>query len=298
MEARQPVFIIGSPRSGTSLLRLILTSHSQIVIPPECGFIVWLYREYKNWTAKDAVDDRLRGQFLIDLYACRKFDTWALDRAELNSLIINQQPSDYATLCALIYEAYAASQSRSVAVWGDKNNFHVNHLSTLSEIYPDARFLHLVRDGRDVACSYREVMKQNSMSPYAPQLPTDIESIADEWLTNVRKVDNYLSGLHGSKKRTVRYEDLVRQPESVISNICIWLGLVFEPKMLEFYDRNKRDQLEPSLTMDWKQRTMEPVSAGTVGRFRTLLTVDELESFNRVAGDMLSRFGYAGKHLS
>lgn len=297
MDERRPVFIIGSPRSGTSLLRLILTSHSQIIIPPECGFIVWLWQKYHDWTASNAHDDRLIEQFLADLYVCKKFDTWALDKQELNSLIRNRQPTDYATLCALIYEAYANSRSRSAVLWGDKNNFHVNHLPTLNEIYPEARFLHIVRDGRDVVCSYREVMKQNSTSPYAPQFRTDIESIAGEWSSNVCNVENYLSGLDGSRKRTLRYEDLVRQPESAIAGICAWVGLDYEQQMLEFHDRNIRDQLEPTLTMDWKQRTIEPVSAKTVGRFRTLLTADELERFNRVAGNALCRFGYMERGL-
>jgi len=240
----------------------------------------------------NASDEDLCDRFLVDLYACKKFETWALDKLQLKGLIISRQPSNYATLCALIYEAYAMSYSRSVKIWGDKNNYYINHLPTLNEIYPDAKFLHIVRDGRDVACSYREVMKQKSTSPYAPKFPVDIESIASEWFTNVSKADDYLSGLHRSRSWTVRYEDLVQQPKSIVSEICVWAGLDYEPQMLEFHDRNKREQLEPSLTMDWKKRTLDPISVMTVGRFRVLLDADELQRFNQIAKDALTKFGY------
>ena len=293
MNIQQPIFIIGSPRSGTSLLRLILTSHTKIIIPPECGFIVWLHRKYSNWSARDAIDYYVREQYLNDLYSCRKFDTWVLDRMAMDSLIIEKQPIDYATLCGLIYAAYAHQYSRSATIWGDKNNFYIDYLPTLDKIYPEARFLHIVRDGRDVACSYREVMQHKSTSPYAPKLTTNIESIAIEWSTNVFKVADYLNSLSNSKKITVRYEDLVQQPESVLLSICDWLNLDYEHQMLEFHDINRRKQLEPALTMGWKQRTMEPISADTVGRYNSLLSGEEQELFSLNAGHALTRFGYS-----
>jgi hypothetical protein len=295
MSIRQPIFIIGSPRSGTSLLRLLLTSHSEIVIPPECGFIVWLHQKYSNWAARDAIDSSLRCQFLDELFACKKFDTWALNRMALDSLIIKQKPADYATLCALIYTAYSHQHSRSTTIWGDKNNFYIDFLPTLNEIYPEARFLHIVRDGRDVACSYREVMQNKSASPYAPKLKTDIESIAIEWSANVLKVADSLNRLSNPRKMTVHYEDMVQKPESVLSSICSWLSLTYEPRMLAFHEINRRKQLEPALTMDWKQRTMEPISADTVGRYRTLLSAEEQDVFSMAAGPALTKFDYTAK---
>jgi hypothetical protein len=292
MDIDQPLFVIGNPRSGTSLLRLILSSHSEIIIPPECGFIIWLYPNFKDWVLMDSSTPSARGKYLDSLFASKKFDTWGLKRMLLNNLIIERQPYDYATLCALTYLAYASKHSSKPTIWGDKNNFHTDFLPTLSEIYPNARFLHLVRDGRDVACSYREVMKQKSLSPYAPKLKTDIKSIAIEWSNNVLKVEDYLDSLSSSKRLTIRYEDLVKDTESILSMICTWLKLTYEPQMLEFHDVNKRMQLEPADTMDWKKRTMEPISAGTVERHREMLSVQEGELFNQVSGRALTKFDY------
>jgi len=252
-----------------------------------------LHRKYSNWSARDVTNSNVRGQYLNDLYSCKKFDTWALNRMALDSLIIEKQPSDYATLCALIYIAYAHINSRSPTIWGDKNNFYIDYLTTLNKIYPDARFLHIVRDGRDVACSYLEVMQNKSSSPYAPKLITDIESIANEWSANVSMAADFLNSLTSSRKMTVRYEDLVNQPEYILTPICSWLDLAFEPEILEFHDINRRKQLEPALTMDWKQRTMEPISANTVGRYSALLSAEEQELFSMTAGRTLTKFGYS-----
>jgi len=292
MNIRQPLFVIGSPRSGTSLLRLILTSHSEIIVPPECGFIVWLYEKYCAWSSSDALDADSRAQYLDDLFLCKKFDTWGTERAALDELLAEHYPADYAGLCATIYMAYARKHSRTVTIWGDKNNFHINHLPTLRSIYPDARFVHIVRDGRDVACSYREVMLRGSSSPYSPNLNTDIDAIATEWSTNVLKVNDYLSSLDASRQMLIRYEDLVENTKTSVMEICRWLGLPFEEKMLEFHEVNRRMQLEPALTLDWKQRTLEPISDDTVGRYRTTLPIVEQIRFTEVAGDSLIKFGY------
>lgn len=292
MNAQQPIFILGNPRSGTSLLRLILTSHSEILIPPECGFIVWLYDKYRAWTAEDAVNSAVRGQYLKDLFECKKFETWSLQYADVDTLIQESPPQNYADLCATVCKAYGKKHSYAGTIWGDKNNFYVRRLHILNEIYPKARFLHIVRDGRDVACSYREVMQHNSASPYAPKLSNDISSIASEWSKTVLTVDNFMAGLNEPRKFTIRYEELVRSPELSLSNICNWLELSYESHPLEFYKINRRVQLEPAMTMDWKARTTEPISADTVGRYNALLSDEEREIFALIGSDALARFFY------
>lgn len=296
MNILQPVFIIGSPRSGTSLLRLIATSHSKIIIPPECGFIVWLHDKYGRWNVSDTVDREIRNQYLDDLYACKKFDTWELERDTLETLLLEQNPQDYASLCAAVVIAFGRKLKESPIVWGDKNNFHTDYLPLLQRIYPEARFLHIVRDGRDVACSYREVMEHRSASPYAPRLPTDIQKIAEEWSSNVLGVERHLGKLPASTRRLVRYEDLVENPQLEIMSICRWLELPFEEQMLRPHEVNGKLNLEPALTLNWKRRTLEPVSTDTVGRFQELLSVEEKARFASVAGDTLSLFGYTSQH--
>lgn len=287
-----PVFVIGNPRSGTSLLRLTLTSHSAILIPPECGFIVWLEKYFGDWNTSDNKTAKVDG-FLDALFKCKKFETWSLSPEFIRERIEETRPANYSTLCSVVYSAYGLSLGKKFSIWGDKNNFYLQHLEELLELFPNARFLHIVRDGRDVACSYREVMRGQSNSPYAPHLETNIRSIAHEWSSNVSRVNNFIEALPPDSGKTVKYEELAQTPDVVLGNICAWFGLSFEKDMLRFHDFNRDEQLEPKLTMDWKKRTLEPISNGTVGRFEKLLTISEIDEFNAEASVTLSSFGYA-----
>ena len=287
-----PVFIIGSPRSGTSLLRLILTCNPSVIIPPECGFILWLYEKHRGWIGPDCDNENKITEFNNDLFCSKKFDTWGLTRDEIKSAIIEFKPTSYAELCGSIYFAFAGQQKKQATVWGDKNNYYLNHLAEISKIFPYARYLHIVRDGRDVACSYREVMSINSQSPYAPNLPTGIEDIASEWSSNVLRVDSFLSSLPLANAMTVRYEDLVNDTDRRIREIPRWLGIEFEPSMLDFYRSNQKLKLEPDLTLDWKKRTLEPINSSTIGRYKANLCAFDQECFLKVAKDALRQFGY------
>lgn len=293
MSLLEPLFVIGNPRSGTSLLRLMLSSHSRVLIPPECGFIVWLHDKYAQWTQASTQDAQARSAFLDDLNACKKFDTWGLAREQVETTILALQPQSYAALCGAVVFAYARAQGKDISLWGDKNNFYTQCVDTLIGLYPAARFLHIVRDGRDVAVSYREVMRSSSSSPYAPHLNTDAGDIAAEWSDNVTRVEQSLSGIASSRRALVHYEDLVADPEAAMIKICEWLGLEFQPGMLSPHLQGDGRGLEPPATLDWKRRTLEPVSADTVGRYRVAMPADDIQSFEAIAGPVLTRFGYS-----
>lgn len=292
MTLQQPVFIIGSPRSGTSLLRLMMTSHSQIMVPPESGFLVWLANQYGEWTASDTLNEQILCNYLADLQKCRKFDTWELNSPEIKAKILQIQPENYSQLSSCVYLAYAEKLGRQPTIWGDKNNFYLEHIPELIRLYPQARFIHIVRDGRDIACSYREIQQRPSSSPYSPNLPTDMVTIARQWSTNLFKVQDDSSVLHPEQKLTISYENLVNEPQLIMRKVVDFLGVDYEPTMLDFYVSNQNQHLEPAALMDWKQRTLEPVSAKTVGRFLTELSADEIKVFQDTAQDCLQTFGY------
>lgn len=277
-------------------MRLILTSHTNIVVPPECGFIVWLHEKYQSWTSARSADKASVNQFLSDLYSCRKFDTWGMSRGFLQSILLEEQPKDYASLCAVVVFAYSQKLGKTPLIWGDKNNCYTDSVSLLNTLYPQAQFLHIVRDGRDVACSYREVMQAKSTSRYAPKLVETIDAIASEWSSSVLNVEKDLADIAAPRRLLIRYEDLVQEPNSIIERICEWIGVGFEVQMLNFHEVNRSMTLEPKLTLDWKKRTLEPISAITVGRYLQILSAEDNAQFVRLAGVALSRFGYVSEN--
>lgn len=284
-----PFFIIGSPRSGTTLLRLMLTSHPHIVVPPEAGFAVWLYPLFGSNTFVDA--ESLKA-LAIDIAGSRKFSTWGIPIDALAAGLRTAKPRSYGDACSSVYRLYCATHGKPSARWGDKNNFYLNHIELLRQIFPEAMYLHIVRDGRDVACSYREVMALDSSSPYLPTLPRDIRQIAETWAGDVRRIRSQLALLPPGASLELRYEDLTANPEATLQTICGWLGTGYSPDMLDFHRFNSDLALEPMATLDWKRKTLLPLNSDGVGRYLRDLQPDEVHDFVMLASSELRAYGY------
>jgi len=285
-----PIFIIGSPRSGTTLLRLMLTCHREISIPPESGYILWLKDKYRYWSDKSNNKENV-DSFLSDLFRAKKFDTYKMNRSVLEAEIYKYKPSNYAELIAVINICFANQLDKKISAWGDKNNYYLNHIDEIRDLFPSAKFIHIVRDGRDVACSYREVMDSCSGKRFAPDLPIAIGDIANSWQDGVIKIHSQLQRKEFSSF-CIRYEDLVDDPAGQLTSLCEYIGFEFDSNMINFWKDNRDSSLEPKETMYWKKKTINPIDNTSVGRYRLMLTDDEINEFNFIAGNALNLFGY------
>lgn len=289
----QPMlFIIGNPRSGTSLLRLMLTCHTKITVPPECGYIVWLHKKYHDWSVDCSKSKEQVENYINDLFLCKKFETWGLTQEEITQHITTNIPKNYKELSLAAISCYCKKSGKIPFLFGDKNNFHTAHLGLLEEIFGNPKFIHIVRDGRDVACSYREVIANESKSTYAPKFRTEMEYIAKEWVENVTRFEQFSLAIPESRKITIRYEDLTAAPPKTLSKICAWLNIEFESNMLDFHIHNRNKLLEPAATLDWKKRTTKPISNETVGRYKKHLMQVELDAFHKIAWQTLKSYSY------
>ena len=289
---KSPIFIIGNPRSGTTLLRLMLNSHSNIVVPPECGFAVWWYEKYKGWNQDSSYDQQALKHFLQDLSTSRKMETWDLDFGALREYLWAVKPSCYAELVSSIYVFFGRSRGKEFHRWGDKNNFYIQHVDTLDAIFPEASFIHIIRDGRDVACSCRNLAKLSIRSKYSPNLPTDIADIAAEWTSNVKKAISSFESIGDERVCEVRYEDLVADSQTELIRICAFLQEPYDEQMLEYYKYNINEHQEPIEFLQWKGKTLEKPTTSEVGKFRHELSIQEIRSFQSIAGCLLERYGY------
>jgi hypothetical protein len=288
---KPPVFIIGNPRSGTTLLRLMVTSHPAIVVPPECGFAIWWRQKYSDWSTTSALDRRA-DEFVRDLLSSKKIETWNLAPKSVLNEIRHAKPANYAGLVSLIYSVYAREHKPEFTRWGDKNNFHVHHVNDLLALFPDAQFLHIVRDGRDVACSYRGLGRKEMQSAYAPRLATDIAAIATEWTNNVERVRAAFASMPKRHGMELRYEDLVTDSEATLRKLCAFLGEEYHPQMLEYHILNQRDALEPKEFLQWKNKTLEAPDKSALGKFREELVPGEIAAFEKIAAGTLKSFHY------
>jgi sulfotransferase family protein len=281
-------FIIGNPRSGTTLLRLMLNKHSKISVPPEAGFLVWLYYEYKNFSfSKRGVADFIEG-----LQRTSKIEHWNLNYSDLKRFINNEKPEKFSILMDCVYRYYTEyNLSKSVDIYGDKNNYYLNYIGELHAIYPDVKFLHIVRDGRSVAVSYKGLNKKKLTSAHAPNLPFKIEEIAKEWQDNIMTINNSLSKLDITQHHTVKFEDLVSTPVASLKQICTFLGVDFDENMLNYYKTTQTEGLEPSDFLQWKSKNTKPLLIEEVTKYKELSKL-EIDKFEEVANDTLMQYQY------
>lgn len=281
----KPFFIIGNPRSGTTLLRLMLNNHRHIIVPPECGFSMWYYNKYRD---SDFLQAKLISLFLEDLYRAKKIETWNLDRMLLEDVINDYSPKTYAEIVKCVYISFAKQHGKNPLLLGDKNNFYLDYLKEIKELYVDAKLVCIVRDGRDVACSYKALNEKSIESLYVPKLSSDIQVIAQEWKNNNLKIMN----CNDEAIHIVRYEDLISKPDIELQKICFFLGEEYDSGMLDYYKKNISEKQEPVEFLQWKEKTCQSVDSKNREKYKTILKNDEIDQFNTIAGDILSSFGY------
>ncbi|MEE9293701.1 MAG: sulfotransferase [Phycisphaerae bacterium] len=264
-----PFFIVGAPRSGTTLVRLILNMHSRLCVPPESHFIPELVKGLRHgWTTKD---------FWNAITAHARFIEWELD-PELFRTKLSMANADWREVFSLVYEEYA-QHVRKVR-WGDKTPGYVRHLKLLNQIFPDAKIIHVIRDGRDVACSLQSV----------PWYEGTLADCANYWRVNVKRGCRH--GRRFDKKRylEIRYENLVNNPEGTIREVCHFIGEDFEPAMLQYY-LDAEEQM-PEHSMAYHQNLMQPINQTAVRRWERDMSAADVATFETYAGSLLRTLGY------
>ncbi|MEP7169701.1 MAG: sulfotransferase, partial [Bacteroidota bacterium] len=207
--------------------------------------------------------------------------------------ILLLKPDKYADLCGIVCMTFAQSKNKfAVQRWGDKNNYYIQKYGKLHSIFPDAKFILIIRDGRDVACSYKNVNRLETASRYKPDLPDKIEDIANKWLTNNQNILNFFDLLPQHQKHILKYENLIIETESELKSICKFLEIDFSNEMLNYYLHNRENQDEPAELIDWKKKTMEKPDAANSGKYKNELLPEEIKSFNSIAGTLLKQFNY------
>jgi hypothetical protein len=191
---------------------------------------------------------------------------------------------------SLVYYTYGKTKKNNFERWGDKNNYYVNHVDLVYELFPNAYSVLIVRDGRDVACSYRELGKKNIQSKYSPKLPLAIEDIAAEWSLNNLTAINSLEQCSKGNYYVVKYEDLVTDNVSTLKKICQFLGMPFSDKMLNYHLSTMSN--EPEEFIKWKKKTLHKPVTTQVGRYKEELEPSEIIRFEKVAGAQLKNHNY------
>lgn len=291
-EARPPApFVVGAPRSGTTMLRLMLDAHPELAIPPETYFIT---KAQKAWraAARRPGDDRVDA-FLDAVTGHKRWPDFHLDADEFRQRVEERRPKRLGEGVRCFYEMYAEKIGKPR--WGDKTPFYVRKMDVIHRVLPEARFVHLIRDGRAVALSIKDLWFG----------PDTIEGCAEFWVARLdeararaRDLPHYME---------VIYEDLVRDPEPNLRRIAEFIEVPFDERMVRFYENvDERIALETPpeeeapdgriVSTEERLKIMEnlkrPPDPSRIDRWKTEMSAEDLAKFEAIAGGRLRELGY------
>jgi len=266
-----PLFVVGMPRSGTKLLRGLLNEHSRIGIPlNETEFL-------PDWIARwDRFGD------LSDLAAFERFaeavsgSVYFVNRLEEHGERITARAwhgtcRDYSP--AGVFEALIRHDANLTegAIWGDKSPGYLAHLPLLDAHFPGARFLHIVRDVRDYCLSMKKAFGKSSTRA------------SQRWRDRIAAAREQ-SRAFPDRYAEVRYEDLVIDPAPQLQRLCAFLGVDFEPGMLE---------LSRATENIGDARGQRQILSSNIDKWRDNMPGRQRARIERIAGDVMEELGYA-----
>jgi hypothetical protein len=279
--ARNPyLFVVGCPRSGTTLLQRMLDAHPLLAVSNDPHFIPFAPG------VRDGRDPPVTPELVEWLLSYRTFARLGLDEPTVRAAAASA--ATYRELVAAIYDAYGRERGKLLA--GEKTPRYVRYLGLLHGLFPGARAIHIVRDGRDVALSTLD-WARSDRGPGRFRLwqehPVAVCALSWRWHVTTGMRDGTRLGELYSE---VRYEDLVTRPERILRRLTARVGLPFADAMLAFHVGRRRDDRGLSAKAAWL-----PPTPG-LRDWRSQLGSAELELFEALAGDLLSQLGYERAH--
>lgn len=278
-------FIIGRPRSGTTMLSTILDANRQTAMPIESKIIIFLYfkfKKVKNW------DKKLLLKFYDAIFEEPKMDTWMINKAKLKEEILQLgEKATFQRLIKLIYLNYISFfEKENIIIIGDKNpgySYVTSHFKILLGLFPEAKIIHLARDYRDHYLSMRTVDFEGN----------HLSLVCYKWkysFLNIRKImknnpQNYYF---------LRYEDLVIHPEKEMTTLCSFLGITFHKSMLEYYKIKDKvlEKYTEEDVMKYHSSLFQPINADFVGKWKHKLTTKQIELADSIVGQTGIEAGY------
>jgi len=282
--------VVGCPRSGTSLLAVMLDSHPDLAVPPETSFLSGLVSSPGPATGA-------RRHFFNCITADRipisNWSDFGLDRELLWQRLSAIEPFTVAEGLRAFYALYAESQGKPR--YGDKTPGYVFLLPQIAALLPEAHFIHIIRDPGDTALSWRQTW-------FAPS--TDLRVLGSAWRKHVEAgrrarhlVPHYVE---------VRFEDLVRNPERELKGLCEYLALPWDARMLDYRAQGaarlarlqgRQHARGPMIPREERTRihanlTRAP-DADRLGVWRREMTLAERELLEAAAGPLVRALGYA-----
>ncbi len=275
------VFLVGCPRSGTTLLRRMLDAHPDLAMTRETHWIPQLFDQCVRLDGGGALTKEL----VQALSRHRKFTRLGITLNELAELADGEREVIYSDFVSRIFDLYGRKQGKALV--GDKTPGYVRKIPALNRLWPSARHVQLIRDGRDVCLSVLDWERaKRTVGRFSTWIEDPISTTALWWEWNVRlgreAGERLLPGLYSE----ILYENLVSHPERACAELCAFLGLVSDDAMVRYHEGRTRTKSG----IDSKHAWLPPTPG--LRDWRRELELADLERFEAVAGRLLKELDY------
>ncbi len=275
----RPFFILSSGRSGTTLLAALLDQHSQLLVPPEQFVLANTIVKYRLYNYLEWLD--LVSIIVGEFSRTSATMEWNLNAGEIIEELF-RLPKNQRSLRVIldhIYTAYGKQHGFSFTTWGDKSPKNTDYFKYIFPVFPDARFIALIRDGRDVAAS---IFKKNEQA--------DTRYVLRKWNYSLKMIEMVRRKTSEDSFLLVKYEDLVSEPEKTLDIICRFLDVNPEPVL------DKQAEYLEKMGSRGKMKAFEnlknPVSTASVGKWETDLPQYYRQVILRGMEKNLRKYGY------
>ena len=273
----------------------MLDAHPDLTIPAETHFVPMVANVCDRLIEQGTPTEVVRDRALETITGHPRWGDFRLSPDEVRQRLERHDPLSTGDVIRSFYEACAAREGKPR--WGDKSPPYTYKAPRIQRALPEACFIHIIRDGRDVALSLSEVSWGTD----------DIAEAAEKWVSEVSKARKRAKNLARGTYMEVQYENLVTNPEPVLREIAEFVDLPWDDAMLDYTQRAEermRGEMERTLkplgggTITAEERTrqhqllFERPSPSRVGRWRTEMSPENRKAFEAVAGRLLKRLGY------
>jgi len=283
MTQKSPIFIVGASRSGTTMLRLLLNAHPRIGVPKEFSYFTSIPEHWlQSWHHVPVSANEYRQFIREHLFREHVLREAGIDADIVLERILSSADSrDLSIPYRLMLEAYADAEGKPR--WGEKTPTNLFYCDVLYQMFPDAKFIHLVRDPRAV------VRSANNF----PRLPDDTLVNATNWLHFMANgYERLVRHVPSDQWCTIRYEDITSNPETVAREICKFVEEPFDQRMLDFH-KDAVSRLPSSADhLGGARKVARPIHEGRQAKWRKDLSDHDIAMIEYVCKDVIPIFGY------
>ncbi len=276
----RPFFVVSSGRTGTTLLASILDRHPEVLVPPEQfvmanAIIKYRLLNYLEWL--DLVS------IIVGEFARSKGTmNWELKVNELIQDLANLpvEERSLGKIFDALFRSYGTQKGYSFRIWGDKSPLSTDYMELIAPVFPEAKYLGLVRDGRDVIAS---IYKKNP--------DADVPYATKKWNHAIAMQRKLQKKLGPDQFKQVRYEDLVREPEKIMREICDFLEVEYTPAILETQD-DYLEKLGAVGDTEAFRNVAKPINPDSIGKWRKNLSPQQLKDLMPLIEENLKALNY------